>query len=243
MTAINSVRTFAAIAYNEVLLNSKRVAPYFMALLCAGCGVLWWGWGPAIGRGVAINSDFFIAGVLPPYSFLFLPLFTALFMADPVSRDFRLGIDPLIFSKPISRAEYLLGKFFGNFFVLACCQSAMVVTWFALQTVSKQGVTTQDAKVFPYIKHFLVLVVISHLGLAAVYFAVGVLTRNAKVVYGLGVAFYPVYITYQTVLLSSLPLQWKLALDPLVMNRGDVHVPRNSAEFVNQLVVTYPHDL
>jgi ABC-type transport system involved in multi-copper enzyme maturation permease subunit len=240
---IEHVRKFKAVACNDVLLNSKRIAPYFMALFCAGNGLLWWGWGPLVGRGVAVNSDFAIAGVLPPYSFLFLPLFTALFMADPVSRDFRLGVDPLIFSKPISRAEFLLGKFFGNFFVLACCQSAMVVTWFALQAVSKQGVTTQDAKVFPYIKHFLVLVVISHLGLAAVYFGVGVLTRNAKIVYGLGVAFYPVYITYQTALLSSLPWRWKLALDPLVMNRGDVHVPGSSAEFVNQLVVTYPSDL
>ena len=234
---------FVTVFQNELLLNSKRVAPYLMALFCAGNGLLWWGWGPLVGRGVAVNSDFAIAGVLPPYSFLFLPLFTALFMADPVSRDFRVGVDPLIFSKPVSRAEYLLGKFFGNFFVLACCQSAMVVMWFALQAVHKEGVTTQEAKVFPYIKHFLVLVVISHLGLAAIYFAVGALTRNPKIVYGLGVAFYPIYITYQTALLSSLPRYWKLALDPLVMNRGDVHVPRSSAEFVNQLVVTYPPDL
>src|SRR5215203_211157 len=235
---------FVAVFRNEVLLNSKRIAPYFMALLCAGCGLLWWGWGPAIGRGVAINSDFFIAGMLPPYSFLFLPLFTALFMADPVSRDFGLGIDPLIFSKPISRAEYLLGKFFGNFFVLTCCQSAMLVMWFVLQGVPKQGlVKLPGITIVPYIKHFLVLVVISHLSLAAIYFGVGVLTRNAKIVYGLGVAFYPLYITYQTVLLSSLPRYWKLALDPLVMNRGDVHVPRISAELVNQLVVTYDPDL
>ncbi|HKE56692.1 MAG TPA: ABC transporter permease, partial [Pyrinomonadaceae bacterium] len=234
---------FVAVFQNELRLNSKRIAPYFMALFCAGCGLLWWGWGPLVGRGVAVNSDFAIAGMLPPYSFLFLPLFTALFMADPVSRDFRLGIDPLIFSKPISRTQYLLGKFFGNFIVLACCQSGVVVMWFALQAVSKQGVTTQDWKVFPYLKHFLVLVVISHLGLAAFYFAVGVLTRNPKIVYGLGVAFYPIYITYQNVLLSRVPWRWKLALDPLVMNRGDVHVPRSSAEFVNQLVVTYDPDL
>ena len=244
MAAINSVHTFAAIAYNEVLLNSRRIAPYFMALLCAGMGVLWWGWGPLLNRGVAVNSDFAIAGVLPPYSFLFLPLFTALFMADPVGRDFRHGVDPLIFSKPISRAEYLLGKFFGNFFVLACCQAAMPAMWFVLQPVSKQGIVTLPGiRVVPYIKHFLVLLVISHLGLAAFYFAVGALTRNAKIVYGLGVAFYPVYAAYQTVLLSSLPRYWKLALDPLVMNRGDVHVARSSAAFVNQLVVTYDPDL
>src|SRR4026207_1366025 len=98
---------FGAIFQNEVRINSKRIAPYFMALLCAGNGLLWWGWGPAAGRRWAVNADLFIAVVLPLYSFLPLPLFTALFMADPVSKDFRAGVDPLIFSKPISRAAYL----------------------------------------------------------------------------------------------------------------------------------------
>ena len=233
---------FGAIFWNEVRLNSKRIAPYFVALLCAGNGLLWWGWGPATGNKWAVNADLFIAGVLPIYSFLFLPLYTALMMADPAIRDFRVGIDPLIFSKPISRAAYLLGKFFGNFFVLACCQSAFVVTWFVLQAVPKQGVITQDWKVIPYIKHFLVFVVISHLGLAAFYFGVGVLTRNAKIVYGLGVAFYPLYIAYQTVLLSRLPWRWKLALDPLVMNRGG-KFHAISAEVMNHLVVVYDTDL
>jgi ABC-2 type transport system permease protein len=234
---------FGAIFWNEVRLNSKRIAPYFMALLCAGFGLLWWGWGPATGHRWAVNADYFISLVLPVYSFFTLPLFTALFMADPVSRDFRVGIDPLIFSKPLSRAAYLLGKFFGNFFVLACCQSALVVTWFVLQAVPKQGVITQDWKVVPYIKHFLVFVVISHLALAAFYFAVGVLTRNAKIVYGLGVAFYPLYIAYQTVFLSSLPWRWKLALDPFVMNRGGREFHSISDEVMNQFVVVYETDL
>ena len=83
---------FGAIFQNEVLLNSKRIAPYAMALLCAGNGLLWWGWGPATGRGWAVNSDFFIAGALPVYSFMTLPLFTAVMMADPAIRDFRTDI-------------------------------------------------------------------------------------------------------------------------------------------------------
>src|SRR5262245_8027939 len=218
MAAINSLRTFSAIVYNEVLLNSKRVAPYVMAILCGGNALLWWGLGPATGRGWATNSDFFIAGVLPPYSFMTLPLFTALIMADPVIRDFRAGIDPLLFSKPISRSEYLLGKFFGNFFTLACCQSAFVLTLFILQWVPKQGMVVQEAKFFLYPKHFLFFVVISHLVLGAFYFTVGTLTRNAKIVYGLGVAFYPVYISYQIFLLKGLPSRWRTILDPLLMN-------------------------
>jgi ABC-2 type transport system permease protein len=233
---------FAAIFQNEVRLNSKRVAPYAMGLLFAGNALLWWGWGPATGRGWATNADFFIAGVLPVYSFMTLPLFTALLMADPVIRDFRTGVDPLIFSKPVSRAEYLLGKFFGNFFVLVCCQAAFVVTLFVLQAVHKPGMVVQDVKVLPYIKHFLVLVVISHLVPAAFYFTVGTLTRNAKIVYGLGVSFYPLYISYQIFLLKSLPSRWQIVLDPLLMTWGKIDRAR-SGELLNQLVITYDSDL
>ncbi|HKN84952.1 MAG TPA: ABC transporter permease subunit, partial [Pyrinomonadaceae bacterium] len=188
------------------------VAPYAIAILCGGNALLWWAKGPATGQGWATNADFFIAGVLPPYSFLFLPLFTALMMADPAIRDFRVGIDPLIFSKPVNRAEYLLGKFFGNFFVLACCQSAFSITFFVLQWIPKRGMVVQDKKFFLYPKHFFVFVVISHLVLTAIYFTVGTLTRSAKIVYGLGVAFYPLYITYQTVVLKGLSTRWRLCL-------------------------------
>ncbi len=233
---------FGAIFQNEVLLNSKRVAPYAMALLFAGNALLWWGWGPATGRGWATNADFFIAGVLPVYSFMTLPLFTALIMADPVIRDLRTGIAPLIFSKPVSRAEYLLGKFFGNFFVLVCCQSAFVLTVFVLQAFRKPGMIVQNVKVFPYLKHFLVFVVISHLVLAAFYFTVGTLTRNAKIVYGLGVSFYPLYISYQTFLLKSFPSRWRIVLDPLLMNWGKIDGAR-SGELLNQLIIAYDSDL
>ncbi len=235
--------SFTAVFQNEVLLNSKRVAPYAMAILFGGNALLWWGWGPATGRGWATNSDFFIAGCLPVYSFMTLPLFTALIMADPVLRDFRTGVATLIFSKPLSRAEYLLGKFFGNFFVLVCCQAAFVLTLFVLQAFRKPGVIVQHVQVLPYFKHFLVFVVISHLVLAAFYFTVGTLTRNAKIVYGLGVSFYPLYIAYQVVVLKSLPSRWRGVLDPLLMNWGDKSSRERSAEWVNQLIVSYDADL
>jgi ABC-2 type transport system permease protein len=234
---------FAAIFQNEVLLNSKRVAPYAIAILCAGNALLWWAKGPATGQGWATNADFFIAGVLPPYSFLFLPLYTALMMADPAIGDFRHGIDPLIFSKPVGRAEYLLGKFFGNFFVLACCQSAFSVMFFVLQWAPKQGMVVQEKKFLLYPKHFFVFVVISHLVLAAIYFTVGTLTRSAKIVYGLGVAFYPVYITYQTVVLKSLSTRWRVVLDPLLMNWGNPWNYKPSAEVLNRLVIVYDSNL
>lgn len=239
----NPVRSpFSAVFAAEVLLNTKRIAPYAMAILFGANALLWWGWGPAAGRGWATNSDFFIAGVLPVYSFLTLPLFTALIMADPVIRDFRTGVAPLIFCKPISRAEYLLGKFFGNFFVLVCCQATFVLMLFMLQGFRRPGMIVQDVRAFPYLKHFFVFVVISHLVLAAFCFTVGTLTRNAKIVYALGVGFYPLYIGYQ-LFLKSLPLRWRAVLDPLLMNWTNPYSTGRSAEWLNQLVVTYDSEL
>jgi ABC-2 type transport system permease protein len=240
MGTTNSIRTFIVIANNEVLLNSKRVAPYIVAALCAGNAVLWWGWGPATGRNMATNSDAFIAGVLPFYCFLFQPLLAMIIMADPTIRDFRVDINPLIFSKPVSRAEYLLGKFFGNFFTLACCQFMFSATLFVLQWVPKHGMVVQEAKFLAYPKHFIAYVVISYLPLAAFYFTVGTLTRNVKIVYGLGLAIYPIYISYAIVFLKTLPWRWGALLDPLLINWGnrqEIHATR--AEVFNQLVIVY----
>lgn len=232
---------FGAIFRTEVLLNSKRVAPYALAILFAANALLWWGWGPAASRGWATNSEFFIVNMFPVFSFMTLPLFTALIMGDPVIRDFRTGVTPLIFSKPVSRATYLLGKFFGNFFVLVCCQMAFPLMLILLQGFRKSQMIVQPARVVPYLKHFLFLVVISHLVLAAFYFTIGTLTRNAKIVYGMAASFYPLYIAYQVVILKSLSPRWRQTLDPLLMNWPDTK--GRSAEWLNQLAISYGPDL
>ena len=190
---------FAAVFQNEVRLNSKRIAPYAMMLLFSANAVLWSVAGAAVHYGWATNSDFYIRRNFAGFAFgiLGLPLFAAVIMADPVIRDWKLGVSPLIFSKPVSRASYLLGKFFGSFFVLVCCQATFALTLVLLQVVHTSRMSVLPFRVFPYFKDFIFLVVISYLLFAAVYFTVGTLTRNAKIVYGLAVAYYPLYIAYQ----------------------------------------------
>src|ERR1700741_61474 len=237
----NPLKTpFAAVFINEVLLNIKRVAPYVLMVLFVSNAVLWWGWGPAVERGWATNSEFYIARNLGGFAFILgLPIFTAVIMGDPVVRDFRLNVYPLIFSKQVGRASYLLGKFFGNFFVLVCCQSTFAITLFLLQWVPFSGMITLPVRVVPYFKHFFIVVVISHLVLAAVYFAVGTLTRNAKVVYVLAACFYPVFIAYQF-LLGELPAVFRVLLNPIGFNFDSRIDPwSHSAEFLDQYVVSY----
>ena len=234
------ITPFAAVFANEVLLNTKRVAPYALMLLFSANAILWWGWGPAVALGWATNSDFYIHRNLVGFSFILgLPILNAVIMGDPVVRDLRLDVHPLIFSKPIGRGSYLLGKFFGNFFVLVCCQAAFAITLFLLQWVPFSGMVTLPVSVVPYVKHFFFVVVISHLVLAAFYFAVGTLSRNAKIVYGLAACFYPVYITY-LLTTNSLPGMVGVFTDPLGL--GAQQGPdfwRSSADVVNQYVVSY----
>jgi ABC-type transport system involved in multi-copper enzyme maturation permease subunit len=231
---------FAAVFCNEVRLNIKRVAPYALMIFFSSNAILWWGWGPAVAKGWATNSDFYIARNHGGFAIILgLPIFTAIMMGDVVIRDFRLGVDPLIFSKPVGRGSYLLGKFFGNFFVLVCCQAAFTITFCLLQWVPFSGMVTLPVRILPYFKHFFIIVVISHLVLAAFYFAVGTISRNAKIVFGLAACFYPTFIAAAFVL-KNLPSTLQILVEPMGFNLHSMTDPwRRSAAFLNQYVVTY----
>ncbi len=232
---------FVTVFQNEVLLNSKRVAPYVLMVLFSANAFLWWIKGPAADLGWATNSDFYIARSLKAFSFLLgLPIFNAVIMGDAVIRDVRLGMVPLVFSKPINRAQYLFGKFFGSFFVLVCCQAAFPLTQIVLQAFRPARMVVQPAHFLIYFKHFFFFVVITHLALAAVYFSVGALTRNSKIVYGVAVCFYPAYISFMLFLLRGFSIPVRTLIDPFLLNTGPSRNGfGNSADFLNQYVYSY----
>jgi ABC-type transport system involved in multi-copper enzyme maturation permease subunit len=230
--------TFTAVFRAELFRNGRRPAPYVMAALFTGNAVLWGLAGPAADRGWLTNGEFYIARLLTGFSFMTLPFCTAVLMGDPVLRDFTERVDPLIFSKPLKRAAYLLAKFCGSFAVLVLCQFAFAVALAALQLYSRPGLLADTPKLLPYAKHFLFFVVISHVALAALHFAVGTLTRSMKLVYGLAVLFYPLYVAYQ-IQLKSVPSYWRIALDPLLMNWSGEVARGASAASLNALVVQY----
>jgi ABC-type transport system involved in multi-copper enzyme maturation permease subunit len=216
-------------------------------ILFAANAILWWGWGPAVARGWATNSEYYIQRNLGGFSFVLgLPILTGIMMGDIVLRDFRLGVDPLIFSKPVDRASYLLGKFLGSFFVLVCCQSVFAITNFLLQWVPFSGMVVLPVRVVPYFKHFFMIVVISHLALAAIYFAAATLTRSAKVVYGLAACFYPGYIAFQLLFLKNSPKIFNILFDPLGFNLGEGGLMKNpwvlTADVLNKTVISYSLD-
>lgn len=247
MTGRLTWTTFAAVFRTEVLLNSKRVVTYVMMALFGFNAWLWWAKGAAAHYGWATNGDYFIVRNLIGFSFLTLPLFTAVLMGDPVIRDLRAGVQQLILAKPVGRAAYLLGKFFGNYFVLVCCQSVFVISLMLFQAWRPAGMVVLPARVTPFVLHYLLLIVVSHMVLGAVYFTAGTLTRSPKVVYGLAVLFYPLYIT-SMILLKPLPSNWRIRLDPLLTVWPGIVQQERGAEWVdaaaiNRLAFHYDSDL
>jgi ABC-2 type transport system permease protein len=249
---INPFQThFAAVFQNEVQLNSRRPAPYVLMFFSIFNAALW-----SLGQGStyygqellakygtlwSINSDYYISHHFSGYALgIFgLPIFAALIMAEPVRRDFRLGIDALIFSKPVSRAQYLLGKFFGSLFVLVCCQASFAATLILLQVFHPSGTAVLPFRLLPYFKHFIMIVVITYVLFAAVYFTVGTLTRNPKIVYGLAIAYYPLIFSYGIFLLQELPPRWRVILSPLMLKEVQIQPWGRSPQWVDQLVVSY----
>jgi len=242
---------FGAIFQNEVQLNSRRPAPYVLMFFSIFNAALW-----SLGQGStyygqellakygtlwSINSDYYISHHFGGYALgIFgLPIFAALIMAEPVRRDFRLEIDALIFSKPVSRAQYLLGKFFGSLFVLVCCQASFAATLILLQVFPTSQMVVLPFRLLPYFKHFIMIVVITYVLIAAVYFTVGTLTRNPKIVYGLAIAYYPLFIFYGIFFLKDLPPRWRVILSPLMMREVQIQPWGHSPEWVDRLVVSY----
>src|ERR1044072_1944072 len=236
---------FAAVFQNEVLLNSRRVAPYVLMLFSIFNAALWsLGQGSSYygqellakyGRLWAINSDYYIAHNFSGYALgIFgLPIFAALIMAEPVRREFRLEIAGLIFSKPVGRAQYLLGKFFGSFFVLVCCQASFAATLVLIQIVHPLQTPVLPFRLLPYFKHFLMIVVITYILFAAVYFTVGTLTRNPKIVYVLAIAYYPLIFSYGIFLLQKLPPRWRVILSPLMLREVQIQPWGKSPQWVD----------
>jgi ABC-2 type transport system permease protein len=230
-----------AIIRAEILFNRRRAAPYVLLVLFSANAVLWWQ-GASVAYGWATNSDFYIARLFGGFAFLTTPFFVAMLTGDAVSRDFRFEITALLLSKPIHRAEYVLGKFFGNFIVLTTCGSIYALTLFLLQTVRLDGMIVLPLRITPYVKHFFILVVITQFALAAFCFLVGTLTRNSKLVYLFVTALYAVYIPTMVFFQFYSPRSGKL-FDPFLFDWVNANGRNRPAELLNQMVITYDWQL
>lgn len=116
-------------------------------------------------------------------------LTTTAFVANSVLRDFDIGIDPLFFSSPIKKWQYLGGRFFGSYVI-----SVMVFLGVAIAIMIGSFAPWLDKEVlgpfhlYSYVFSLFVLVAPSLFLVGAIFFATAALTRSLMWTYAANVA-------------------------------------------------------
>src|SRR5215831_723676 len=182
-----------AIAGFEVQQRLRRISTYvYFAVFLALSGFFILAAGGAIpgatvdfgsGGKVAVNSPFSLATLMTLIA-SFTVVITASIAGRATHQDIDADITPILFTKPITRAEYLGGRFLGAVAVIAILSLAIGLgTWLASELpwmpASRVGPQRFSAYAVPY----LLVVIPDLLLMASVFFALAVLTRRMLPVY------------------------------------------------------------
>ncbi len=160
-----------------------------------------------------VNGTLAVERLTFGFSFLGL-LLTAPFIGRAIYRDYKSGIHPLTFTTPVSKFDYLGGRFVGAYVahlylytgLTAGLLLAAYMPWISPDTL---GPFSVGAYLHPYLLYLLP----NLLGLGGLFFALPALTRKMLPNYVLSVVLflgYPIAIALFTATESS----WALLLDP-----------------------------
>lgn len=147
-----------------------------------------------------INSPYAIMQTLMVMS-VFSIFITTAFSANPVLRDRDMKMDGILFSTPISKGDYLFGRFSGAFAVafIAFSASALGIllgSWMPWLDAERLGPT----QIGHYAQALFLLTLPSLLFCAALFFSLAALTRSMMATYAGLIAFLVLYFTSQGLL-------------------------------------------
>ena len=156
------------------------------------------------------NSPLVIAKTMGAISGIFMIL-ASMIMGVSVLRDFEYNIESLVFSAPIKKKEYLLGRFLGSFAVLLFVFTGIL---FGMMLGEFMPWTTPDNllafNAFIYLKTFLMVTLPTLFFGASLFFVTGALSRNLVVVYTQGIILFVVFMLTKAITNEF----WQAILDP-----------------------------
>jgi ABC-2 type transport system permease protein len=179
--------TFAAIVRWEVMYYLRRISTYvyflvFVAIAGLFMLVMTGAFGDvgvmSTGGKVRANAPLILAQLLPLMSLLGMSI-TAALAGNALYRDYDAGIDPLIYTAPLSRPAFLGGRFVGSVIVNALVLTGIAVGAFVatqLPWAQKEllGPTEFSAYAWPYVTHIYPNLLLT----AAIFFSLVALTRQ-----------------------------------------------------------------
>ncbi|OOG73786.1 M1 family aminopeptidase [Algoriphagus sp. A40] len=140
------------------------------------------------------NSPYVIAKTMGAITGLSM-IIASMIMGVPVLRDFQYDVTSLIYVNPISKRDYLLGRFLGSFVVLLFIFSSllwgMALGEFMPWNEAKEFLPFQFTH---YLQPFLWVVLPTLFFGASVFFVTGALTKKLMVVYTQGIVIFVLFM-------------------------------------------------
>ncbi len=156
------------------------------------------------------NSPLVIAKTMGVITGIFMIL-ASMIMGVSVLRDFEYNIEALVFSAPIQKKDYLLGRFLGSFAVLLFAFTGVV---FGMMLGEFMPWTNPEDllefNAFIYLKTFLMVTLPTLFFGASLFFITGALSRNLVVVYTQGIILFVVFMLTKAISNEF----WQAILDP-----------------------------
>src|SRR5262245_1892128 len=206
----------------EVLFRLRRMSTYvyfliWFFMMFFSVNVRQFGPG-SVGGKVLVNSPFILAQAMSTLSIFGLVVMAAIF-GTAIYRDFEQDTYQLFFTRPITKLQYLGGRFLGSFVICALIFSGL----FLGAMVGAFMPWADQARLMPidlwaHLQPYLAFTLVEVFFLGAIFFMVGAVTRNIVAVNLQGVIFFGLYLMLIVLVQThpdSLNLNWPALLDPL----------------------------
>ncbi|MFM9838947.1 MAG: ABC transporter permease/M1 family aminopeptidase [Cyclobacteriaceae bacterium] len=149
---------------------------------------------------IKANSPFAIANLISNLTFTFTMIASAI-MGVAIVRDFDHNMEALLFSTPMKKIHYLLGRFGGSFLVLLLIFSGVwvgLMTGFAVGKYVPWEVDWKEKEILPfnawsYVQPFLYYAVSNLFIMGSLFFMAGALGRKSIVIYTQGIILLVLY--------------------------------------------------
>ncbi|WP_075341005.1 ABC transporter permease/M1 family aminopeptidase [Tenacibaculum agarivorans] len=140
------------------------------------------------------NAPLIVAKTMGAITGIFM-IMVSMIMGIPILRDFQYDTEALLFINPLTKRDYLLGRFLGSFVVLLFIFSGLL---FGMMLGSQMPWHKEEEmlvfNVFSYIQTFSVVVVPTLFFGACTFFVTGMLSKKLLVVYTQGIVLFVLFL-------------------------------------------------
>lgn len=179
----------------EILYRARRAETYlyfFILLLCSLVAVDFIFQG--MGEGLKPDAPFSIAFAMAIVSAIFI-MIVSMIMGVSILRDFDHRMESLMFVNPITKADYLLGRFLGSFLTLFFVFSGLIIGMMLGSFMPWRDTSeVMPFRFWHYAQPFICIAVPNLFFVGCLFFVTGALSRKYIVVYTQGVLLLVAYL-------------------------------------------------